>query len=76
MNQPIPAALTNTVLLADHDEALQQQVVDAIEKIIYRYLQKNINEISANTVSYQQNTIERMALRALKNQLNNASNIY
>jgi len=69
-------ALKNTVLLADHDEALQQQVVDAIEKIIYRYLQKNINEISANTVSYQQNTIERLALRALKNQLNNASNIY
>jgi hypothetical protein len=69
-------ALKNTVLLADHDEALQQQVVDAIEKIIYRYLQKNINEISANTVSYQQNTIERIALRAVKQHFINASNIY
>lgn len=76
MNQPIPNALANTVLLADHDEALQQQVVDAIEKIVYRYLQKNINEISANTVSYQQGTIERIALRAVKQHFINASNIY
>jgi HD superfamily phosphohydrolase YqeK len=76
MNPPIPNALANTVLLADHDEALQQQVVDAIEKIVYRYLQKNINEISANTVSYQQGTIERIALRAVKQHFINASNIY
>jgi HD superfamily phosphohydrolase YqeK len=76
MNQPIPNVLANTVLLADHDEALQQQVVDAIEKIVYRYLQKNINEISANTVSYQQGTIERIALRAVKQHFINASNIY
>jgi HD superfamily phosphohydrolase YqeK len=76
MNQPIPNALANTVLLADHDEALQQQVVDAIEKIVYRYLQKNINEISANTVSYQQSTIERIALRAVKQHFINAANIY
>lgn len=76
MNPPIPNALANTVLLADHDEALQQQVVDAIEKIVYRYLQKNINEISANTVSYQQSTIERIALRAVKQHFINASNIY
>jgi len=76
VNPPIPNALANTVLLADHDEALQQQVVDAIEKIVYRYLQKNINEISANTVSYQQSTIERIALRAVKQHFINASNIY
>jgi hypothetical protein len=69
-------ALKNTVLLADHDEALQAQVVDAVEKIIYQYIQKNLHEISVLTISYQTTTIERMALRALKNQLNNASNTY
>lgn len=76
MNQPIPNALANTVLLADHDEALQQQVVDAVEKIVYRYLQKNTNEISANIVSYQQAQIERIALRAVKQHFINASNSY
>jgi hypothetical protein len=76
MNQPIPNVLANTVLLADHDEALQQQVVDAVEKIVYRYLQKNTNEISANIVSYQQAQIERIALRAVKQHFINASNSY
>ena len=76
MNQPIPNVLANTVLLADHDEALQQQVVDAVEKIVYRYLQKNTNEISANIVAHQQNTIERIALRAVQQHFVNASNIY
>jgi len=76
MNPAIPNALANTVLLADHDEALQQQVVDAVEKIVYRYLQKNTNEISANIVSYQQAQIERIALRAVKQHFINASNSY
>ena len=69
-------ALKNTILLADHDEATQQLVVDAVEKIIYHYLQKNLYEVSTNIVSYKQAHIERRALRALKTHLNNASNIY
>lgn len=76
MNQPIPNALANTVLLADHDEETQRAVVDAVEKIVYHYLQKNAYEISNNYIAYQQNHIERLALRALKTHLNNASNIY
>lgn len=76
MNQPIPTALTNTILLADHDEATQRAVVDAVEKIIVHYLQRNSNQISSLFVSEQQNHIERLALRALKTHLNNASNIY
>lgn len=75
MNQPIPAALANTILIADHDEATQRAVVDAVEKIVYHYLQKNAYEVSTNIVSYQQAQIERLALRALKTHLNNASNI-
>lgn len=34
MNQPIPNALANTVLLADHDEAIQRAVVDADRKSV------------------------------------------
>jgi len=75
MNQPIPNALANTVLLADHDEAIQRAVVDAVEKIIVNYLQVNMHEVSTNTVSYQQAHIERIALRAVKQHFINASNI-
>lgn len=76
MNEPIPNALANTILLADHDEATQRAVVDAVEKIIVHYLQRNSNKISSLFVSEQQNQIERLALRALKTHLNNASSIY
>jgi hypothetical protein len=76
MNQPIPNALANTVLLADHDEAIQRAVVDAVEKIIVNYLQVNMHEVSTNTVSYQQAHIERIALRAVQQHFVNASNIY
>ncbi len=76
MNQPIPNALANTVLLADHDEAIQQQVVHAVEMIIVNYLKLNLNQVSADIVGYQQNNIERFALRALRQHLVNASNIY
>jgi hypothetical protein len=75
MNQPIPNALANTVLLADHDEAIQRAVVDAVEKIIVNYLQLNMQVVSTNIVSYQQAHIERIALRALKYHFTNASNI-
>jgi hypothetical protein len=72
MNQPIPDALANTVLLADHDEAIQRAVVDAVEKIIVDYLRVNMTDI----LTYHQDTIERLALRALKHHFVNASNIY
>ena len=76
MNNLLPTALTNTILLADHDEATQRAVVDAVEKIVYNYLTQNMHEIGASLVTLHQATIERVALRALKNHLNNASNIY
>ena len=75
MNPPIPNALANTVLLADHDEAIQRAVVDAVEKIIVNYLQVNMYEVSTNIVSYQQAQIERIALRAVKQHFINTSNI-
>jgi hypothetical protein len=75
MNQPIPNALANTVLLADHDEAIQRAVVDAVEQIIVNYLRVNMYEVSTNMVSYQQAHIERIALRAVKQHFINASNI-
>lgn len=74
MNQPIPNALANTILLADHDEETQRAVVDAVEKIVRHYLQKNAHQIAVDIIGYQQAQIERLALRALKTHLNNASN--
>jgi hypothetical protein len=76
MNQLIPAALTNTVLLADHDEALQRQVVDAVEKIIANYLQNNMHTVGSYLISMHKPDIERIALRAVKQHFINASNIY
>ena len=76
MNNLLPTALTNTILLADHDEVTQRAVVDAVEKIVRHYLQKNAHQIAIDVIGYQQSEIERLALRALKNHLNNASNIY
>ena len=75
MNPPIPNVLANTVLLADHDEAIQRAVVDAVEQIIVNYLRVNMYEVSTNMVSYQQAHIERIALRAVKQHFINASNI-
>lgn len=76
MNQPIPNALANTILLADHDEETQRAVVEAVERIIVQYLQRNMDTVGTYVISHQQHQIERLALRALKTHLNNASNIY
>lgn len=76
MTQPIPTALTNTILLAEHDEATQRAVVDAVEKIIVQYLQRNMDTVGTYILSQQQTHLERIALRAIKNHFINASNIY
>ena len=68
-------ALKNTILLAEHDEETQQLVVDAVEKIIYHYLQKNMHSLSSSVVSTQYGHIENLALRAVKQHFVNA-NIY
>lgn len=62
--------------LGEVDEELRKKIVADIEKIITLYLQTNSYPLSTIMVSEQQATIERLALRALKNHLNNASNIY
>lgn len=62
--------------LGEHDEELQKKIIADVERIIAAYLQRNMYEISSNLISCQSQTIERHSLRALKNQLNNASNIY
>ncbi len=69
-------ALKNTILLADYDEETQQQVVDAVEKIVYHYLQKNIYSISSAVIGNQTAHIENLALRAVRTHFVNASNIY
>ena len=69
-------ALKNTILLADHDEATQRLVVDAVEKIVYNYIQKNLHTIGVDVVSTQRTNIENIALRAVKQHFVNASGIY
>jgi hypothetical protein len=69
-------ALKNTILLADHDEAVQQLVVDAVEKIVFHYLSRNMHEVAASLITTHQHTIERIALRAVRTHFVNASNIY
>ena len=62
--------------LGEYDEELQKKIIADVERIIAAYLTRNMYEVGANLISNQQQNIERFALRALKNQLNNASNIY
>ena len=62
--------------LGEYDEELQKKIITDVERIIAAYLIRNMYEISNNVIAHQQNTIERLALRALKTHLNNASNIY
>ena len=76
MNEPIPPALANTMLLADHDEEMQKKIIDSIEKIVAQYIGRNMFSIGADTITQHSTHIERIALRALKNHLNNSGNIY
>lgn len=62
--------------LGAYDEELQKKIVADIERIVVSYIQRNSYQISGIMISEQQSTIERLALRALKQHLNNASNIY
>ena len=66
----------NLLALGEYDEELQKKIVADIERIVAAYMNRNMNEIGSLMISYNQNTIERLALRALKTHLNNASNIY
>ena len=67
---------TNLLSLGEYDEELQKKIVADIERIVVSYIQRNSYQISSIMVSEQQSTIERFALRALKNHFQNASNIY
>lgn len=66
----------NLLSLGEHDEELQKKIVADVERIVAAYIARNAYEISSNLISCQSQTIERHSLRALKNHLNNASNIY
>jgi hypothetical protein len=62
--------------LGEVDPELAEKIRIDIERIVVSYLQRNMYEISQNIVAHQQNQIERLALRGLKQHLNSASNIY
>lgn len=66
----------NLLALGEYDEELQKKIIADVELIVAGYLHRNMNEVGSLLLSYQQSSIERLALRALKNHLNNASNIY
>lgn len=66
----------NLLALGDYDEELQKKIVADIERIVVAYIQRNMHTIGATVVAQEAYQIERLALRALKNHFNNASNIY
>jgi regulator of RNase E activity RraB len=74
MTTQVNPVLANTMLLAEHDEEMQRKIIDSIEKIVAQYIGWNTYTIGADIVAQQSQTIERMALRALKNHLNNSAN--
>lgn len=64
------------ISLGEADELLAAKIRLDIEQIVIAYIQRNSHQIASIMVAEQQSVIERLALRALKNHLNNASNIY
>lgn len=72
MNQETATLLS----LGEVDKELAEKIRIDVELIVSNYLMRNTEEISRHIVQHQQPNIERLALRALKNHLNNASNIY
>ena len=72
MNQETASLIS----LGEADELLAAKIRLDIEQIVIAYIQRNSHQIASIMVAEQQSVIERLALRALKNHLNNASNIY
>ncbi len=72
MNQETATLLS----LGEVDKELAEKIRIDVERIVHSYLQRNMYELSSHMVQNQQTNLERLALRALKNHLNNASNIY
>lgn len=72
MNQETASLLS----LGEHDKELQEKIVQDIESIVVAWVERNIHSMGYNIVRNQQNEIERLSLRALKNHLNSAANLY
>ncbi len=57
--------------LGDYDEELQKKIVADIERIIAAWVVRNMSEIAAAVLTQESYNLERLAVRALKNHLNN-----
>lgn len=62
--------------LGEYDEELQKKIITDVERIIAAYLTRNMHEIAAAVVIQESYNLERLAVRALKNHLNNTGNHY
>ncbi len=68
---------TATLLsLGEVDNELAEKIRIDIELIVIGYLQREMQKVASAVITQESYNIERLALRALKNHLNNASNIY
>lgn len=66
----------NLLALGEHDTELAAKITRDIERIVVAYIQQNLQQIAAAVVAQETYNLERLAVRALKNHLNNANNIY
>lgn len=62
--------------LGEHDAELQEKIRKDIERVVVAWVERNIHSMGYNIVRNQQDEIERLSLRALKNHLNNTVNLY
>jgi hypothetical protein len=62
--------------LGDCNPELAEKIRLDIEKIVAAYIANNTNEVGARILGFHVSTLERVALRALKNHLNSVSDIY
>ena len=65
----------NLMSLGECDPELEKKIIQDIERIVAIYIAREAVDIGARIISEHAVALERMALRALKNHLNNSPTI-
>lgn len=62
--------------LGEVDPELARKIELDIDRVVNAYIERNLSQIGGRMLQEHMSVIERLALRAIKNHFNNASNIY
>ncbi len=66
----------NLMSLGECDPELEKKIISDIERVVVSYMRRELPKITEAVITQGAYNLERLALRALKNHLNRASDIY